>query len=409
MSPQYPAAPTVPVISTATSAFVPTTTTPLVFQDTHHRLSIGAGSGLGLIPRRALRVTRRCVPSRFRTYVAAKLTPSSDSSRSSSSSADKGLRESYPPDEEWLSRRRETIIGGPYAGQFGPWYLRQGDVDDVWAYRILLFLTALQVAAIPVVTHLLTSGGGMSSADGLIVLGGAEAGSTTSATTGLSSSIYDLLVLGASMTFGLSLRYIHIYLRPLHTALKVCWASGMVGAAVCVLTLHSVAGAAVTHPMSLLASGWVLVALTGVFVKEAFCFRRGPALLLALLTPALAAGHFLHVLVADVDGAGSGMSQHAVQMSPQQTTADYVGTADGAGAAAVDGAGMGIGSGSGGVGVGGSIEQTMVTLFAAVFLVFALQKFTQNPMDDIGDMSVFTFLAQQEREEELRRQQQQQQ
>lgn len=249
----------------------------------------------------------------------------------------------------------------------------------------------------------------MSSADGLIVLGGAEAGSTTSATTGLSSSIYDLLVLGASMTFGLSLRYIHIYLRPLHTALKVCWASGMVGAAVCVLTLHSVAGAAVTHPMSLLASGWVLVALTGVFVKEAFCFRRGPALLLALLTPALAAGHFLHVLVADVDGAGSGMSQHAVQMSPQQTTADYVGTADGAGAAAVDGAGMGIGSGSGGVGVGGSIEQTMVTLFAAVFLVFALQKFTQNPMDDIGDMSVFTFLAQQEREEELRRQQQQQQ
>lgn len=213
-----------------------------------------------------------------------------------------------------VTSRGAKIVGGPFDGQYGPWYLKQSDVDGVNVYRVCLLISSLSAAA--ATTLSLT------------------AGQTASSVT------YDALALISSLAFGGALQTIHIYAKPLHNLLKILWVAGFAGAialAASPLTNHTVTQAVLERPALLLAVGWQLVALTGLFVKEAVCFGRTEATLLIALVPALSAGHFL-------------------QIAPL------------------------------------ALERPAAGLFAALFVFFSLRKFTQPPTDDIGDMSIFEYL-----------------
>ncbi|CDF38081.1 unnamed protein product [Chondrus crispus] len=210
----------------------------------------------------------------------------------------------------------DKILEGPFQGKFGDWYLRQSDANGVLGYR-------LAVAAMAVC---------MSASVGLAVTKGTE----------IPSSVYDALYFTNLVSFGVALQTIHIYMKPLHNALKVLW--GLALAASIGLAVSPLLGgdglvmAVYEHPALLLAVGWQFVALTGLFIKEAACFGRVEAISLIFLVPALAGGHFLGFLPGNVESSGA-------------------------------------------------------VAFAAFFLLFSARKFMQPATDDIGDMSVFEYLA----------------
>lgn len=97
-----------------------------------------------------------------------------------------------------------------------------------------------------------------------------------------------------SFGLGLSLLTVHIYMAPLHRLLQLFWLVGS-GAA-----LWFAWRAPVTEPflayiyghrLTILGVGFTFAALTGLYIKEAFCFQRFEALFLIPLLPALLLGH----------------------------------------------------------------------------------------------------------------------
>lgn len=151
------------------------------------------------------------------------------------------------------------------------------------------------------------------------------------------SLLYTLFWLG----LGLSLATIHIYLVPLHRLLQGAWLLG--GLASLVLS-HGIDGplaqTVVETPAVLWGLGFTFVALTGIFFKEAFCFDRVETKLLTPLVPLLLLGHLFGVLPLWA-------------------------------------------------------KQTLLAVWAILFLVFALRKAVQPIVPDIGDKSVFAYLKQQ--------------
>ncbi|MBD2021194.1 DUF2301 domain-containing membrane protein [Leptolyngbya sp. FACHB-36] len=149
--------------------------------------------------------------------------------------------------------------------------------------------------------------------------------------------LYTLVCLG----LGVSLLTIHIYLKPLHRALQVFWAMGAIASGVIAhgspepfaLTVYQ-------QPLTILGVGFLFAALTGIFFKEAFCFDRLETKLLSPLIPVLLLGHLLGWLSLPV-------------------------------------------------------EQVLLAVWAALFLVFAVRKAIQPIPPDIGDKSVFEYLKQQ--------------
>lgn len=210
----------------------------------------------------------------------------------------------------------DKILEGPFEGKFGNWYLRQSDANGVLGYRVAVAVMALC----------------MSASVGLAVTKGGE----------VSSSVYDALYFTNLAAFGVALQQIHIYMTPLHNALKVLWGLGLAAsiglAASPVLGEGGLVLGVYEHPALLLAVGWQFVALTGLFIKEAACFGRFEAISLIFLVPLLAGGHFLGFL-------------------PE------------------------------------SVESFSAVAFAVSFLFFSARKFMQPATDDIGDMSVFDHLA----------------
>ena len=97
---------------------------------------------------------------------------------------------------------------------------------------------------------------------------------------------------------GLALRWIHIYLRPLHRTLQLFWLVGCLGGMA--LALRSGPEAMVTtldrQPLWILAVGPFFAALAGVGFKEFFCFRRPEAIGVTLLLPVALLGVLLGVL-----------------------------------------------------------------------------------------------------------------
>ncbi|MBW4470662.1 MAG: DUF2301 domain-containing membrane protein [Stenomitos rutilans HA7619-LM2] len=151
-----------------------------------------------------------------------------------------------------------------------------------------------------------------------------------------------LLYTGFSLALGVSLLTIHIYMAPLHRALQAFWVIGSLSAlAIGHLHLEPLAVTVYNQPLSILGIGFTFAALTGIFFKEAFCFNRLETKLLTPLLPLLLLGHLFGWLPL-------------------------------------------------------AIEQSLLALWAVLFLIFAIRKVIQPIPPDIGDKSVFAYLKQQQ-------------
>lgn len=149
------------------------------------------------------------------------------------------------------------------------------------------------------------------------------------------------LYAGFAIALAVSLITIHIYLAPLHRALQIFWGIGSLSAVVfAVRASEPLALFVYQNPLSLLGIGFMFVALTGIFFKEAFCFNRPETKLLTPLVPILLLGHMLGLLPAH-------------------------------------------------------LEQVLLAAWAGLFLIFAVRKLIQPINPDIGDKSVFAYLKQQ--------------
>ena len=146
-----------------------------------------------------------------------------------------------------------------------------------------------------------------------------------------------MLLMAAGL--GLTLRWIHIYLVPLHRALQLFWLLGCIGGLVLAARSGpgSMLSALANQRLWVLAIGPFFAALAGVGFKEFFCFRRPEAIGVTLLLPLALLGHL------------SGLLQ------PPITTA-------------------------------------LLGLESALLLVLCLRKFPMPAAADVGDKSVFTYL-----------------
>ena len=202
-----------------------------------------------------------------------------------------------------------------FEGAYGPFTITAQDRREVLGYRLALLTAAIAQAALLAQWHWLGS-----------------------------AWLWPwLLPLAAGV--GLALRWIHIYLRPLHRALQLFWLLGCLGFA----TLAVVAGpAAMADTLAgdgrwIWAVGPFFAALAGIGFKEFFCFRRPEAIGVTLLLPAALLGHLSGLLPAATTG-------------------------------------------------------WLLAIEAALLLVLCLRKFPMPAAADVGDKSVFAFLEEQRRQ-----------
>ncbi|MEB3184986.1 MAG: DUF2301 domain-containing membrane protein [Cyanobacteriota bacterium] len=202
-----------------------------------------------------------------------------------------------------------------FEGVYGPFTITADDRREVLGYRLALFSAAIAQAALLAQWHWL----------------------------GTAWLWPWLLPLAAGL--GLALRWIHIYLRPLHRALQLFWLLGCLGFA----TLAMVAGpsqmatALARDGRWLWAVGPFFAALAGIGFKEFFCFRRPEAIGVTLLLPLALLGHLSGLLGPTATG-------------------------------------------------------WLLAIEAALLLVLCLRKFPMPAAADVGDKSVFAFLEGQRRQ-----------
>lgn len=210
----------------------------------------------------------------------------------------------------WLQETGEV-----YQGQFGEFTVTAQDRLSVVLYRAGLTTAAVAFSIGTI----------------LALVGNAQ----------LSLAAIDGLFALFCLALGLCLWTIHIYLKPLHIALQICWGFGC-AAALAIFIFQPQSLVTQLYPpfaVELMGVGFVFVALTGLFIKEAFCFNRFQAKALILLVPSLLLGHWLGLLTTPV-------------------------------------------------------EQGLLSAWAIMFLWFALDKDTQPIPPDVGDKTVFNYLHQ---------------
>ena len=100
-------------------------------------------------------------------------------------------------------------------------------------------------------------------------------------------------LLGMSISMGLSLKWIHIYLRPLHKALTIFWLLGCMGFVILAYRfgLTNIIYGLSENPKSILLIGPLFASLTGIGFKEFFCFRRMEAIGITILIPIALIGY----------------------------------------------------------------------------------------------------------------------
>jgi uncharacterized integral membrane protein len=200
-----------------------------------------------------------------------------------------------------------------YQGQFGPYTITDQDRLGVKLYRLGLGVAAL--------------------------------GLGVGVTLGLGFPNHGILVQAISLCYtvfwlglGLSLATVHIYMVPLHRLLQGFW---LVGGLASLVLAHGIDGplaeTVVIYPQTLWGIGFTFAALTGLYIKEAFCFNRLETKLLTPLVPGLLLGHLFGLLPI-------------------------------------------------------GLEQGLLILWAVLFGVFVVRKFIQPLVPDIGDKSVFEYL-----------------
>jgi uncharacterized integral membrane protein len=155
-----------------------------------------------------------------------------------------------------------------FEGVYGPYTITARDRREVLAYR--LALGAVAVAQLALLAQWRAAGPEL---------------------------LWPWLVVMA-VGLGLALRWIHIYLRPLHRLLQLFWLLGCGGGLV---LAGRVGGAALlptvaAQPLWILAIGPFFAALAGVGFKEFFCFRRPEAIGVTLLLPVALLGRLTGLL-----------------------------------------------------------------------------------------------------------------
>jgi uncharacterized integral membrane protein len=198
-----------------------------------------------------------------------------------------------------------------YQGQFGEYTITKRDRLEVIIYRLGLVIAA---ASFAIATNLFFAQG--------------EASFTAI------TPLFALFSLG----LGISLIYIHIYMKALHLVLQGFWLVGTVATiAIAIQNQQPLALYIYQHPLTLLGTGFSFAALTGIYFKEAFCFNRLETKILTPIVPLLLLGHMTGWLPVE-------------------------------------------------------IEQILLVIWTIGFSVFALRKMTQAIDPDIGDKSVFAYL-----------------
>jgi uncharacterized integral membrane protein len=97
---------------------------------------------------------------------------------------------------------------------------------------------------------------------------------------------------------GLALHWIHIYLRPLHNALRLFWLMGCLGWGLLLMQAgpNEALTTLVEQPLWILAIGPLFAALAGIGFKEFFCFHRPEAIGLTLLLPIALLGRLVGII-----------------------------------------------------------------------------------------------------------------
>ena len=209
----------------------------------------------------------------------------------------------------FLDREPQT-----YQGQFGEYTITKRDRLEVIIYRAGLVTAA---ASFAIASNLFFAKG--------------------QAALAAITPLFALFALG----LGVSLYFIHIYMKPLHRALQAFWLIGTLATvAIAFKTNEPVALYIYNHPLTLFGTGFIFAALTGIFFKEAFCFNRLETKLLTPIVPLLLLGHMAGILPIEV-------------------------------------------------------EQALLGAWSIGFSIFAIRKMTQAIDPDIGDKSVFAYLANQ--------------
>ena len=196
-----------------------------------------------------------------------------------------------------------------FDGVYGPFSIDANDRREVLAYRLALLLAAIAQLGLLAQWRLIGA-----------------------------ALLWPWLVLLA-LGVGLALRWIHIYLRPLHQTLQLFWLLGSLGGLFLALSAgpQHMAEALIEQRLWLLAIGPLFAALAGIGFKEFFCFRRPEAIGVTLLLPVALLGF----LVGLFDGA---------------------------------------------------VTTSLLTLESALLLVLCLRKFPMPAAADVGDKSVFAHL-----------------
>ncbi|CAH8388036.1 unnamed protein product [Eruca vesicaria subsp. sativa] len=153
----------------------------------------------------------------------------------------------------------------------------------------------------------------------------------------------DLFYLVGAGGLGLSLFLIHIYVTEIKRTLQALWALGVVGsfatyAALARPASDNLVHYVVDHPTAVWFVGPLFASLTGLVFKEGLCYGKLEAGLLTFIIPSVLLGHL------------SGLMNDEVKL-------------------------------------------VLLGTWMALFVVFAGRKFTQPIKDDIGDKSVFMFMA----------------
>ena len=202
-----------------------------------------------------------------------------------------------------------------FEGVYGPFSITADDEREVLGYRLALFTAAVAQVALLVQWRQLGS-----------------------------AWLWPWL-LPLVIGVGLALRWIHIYLRPLHLALQLFWLIGSLGFVALAIRSgpNAMADAVAADPRWIWAIGPFFAALAGIGFKEFFCFRRPEAIGVTLLLPVALLGALSGVV-------------------PPMATAALMG------------------------------------LEAALLLVLTLRKFPMPAAADVGDKSVFAYLEAQRKQ-----------
>ena len=101
-----------------------------------------------------------------------------------------------------------------------------------------------------------------------------------------------------TISLGLALKWIHIYMRSLHLALQVFWVLGCLGLGILTIKfgINNLLSTISSDQIWTIAIDPLFAALTGLGFKEFFCFRRIEAIGLTLLLPIALLGYLTSLL-----------------------------------------------------------------------------------------------------------------